>query len=577
METEQKVLLTQKQQFTNSPETNFNMKSTEKGIDSNFSAWKEKPSTIKNFEKIDLNKNTNTTHFPSIKPEKTFDENPLFTEEVEENLPTDSNERDTMNRFVDGQISDNKIKTQNREKRIQSLTRSSLSSERGEDRKSRSLERPGKSSSINQFSSQYQFNRETDPNAFKKYENEASMSTIPLSFNLEDLVREEEKLTEIFDFLKREWDPSAICDDWWELSEESCLMNVSRYFKEEKLVKAINTAMKLQTIVIGYTHFMSNLFPLDSLIKNTFKNLNTYIHQNYLYIILFFLQRLPQKVRDTNKYALDLKKVLKSNKFKNHMTKREAYMAMKQQNDLLSKMLKTAAHGKPKRSIDDIISLIIKNMKMLDLLKVRRFVHNSSRIKTKLPNLPGASIRNFNASDAGSHTKEDTNTIATSSPPSEVKTSSGVVMGLPPGTEIPKSPFLPEKAVEEKEYTLVLDLDETLIHFVDMGPDSYFLIRPGAQDFLEEMNKYYEIVVFTAGMKDYADWVLDQLDTERFIKHRLYRHHVRQNGVYLVKDLDKIGRNIRKTLIVDNVAENFSKQPDNGIFIKTWHNDMNDT
>ena len=29
--------------------------------------------------------------------------------------------------------------------------------------------------------------------------------------------------------------------------------------------------------------------------------------------------------------------------------------------------------------------------------------------------------------------------------------------------------------------------------------------------------------------------------------------------------------------IVDNVAENFSKQPDNGIFIKTWHNDMEDT
>jgi CTD small phosphatase-like protein 2 len=67
--------------------------------------------------------------------------------------------------------------------------------------------------------------------------------------------------------------------------------------------------------------------------------------------------------------------------------------------------------------------------------------------------------------------------------------------------------------MEEKEYTLVLDLDETLIHFVDMGSESYFLIRPGAIMFLEEMYKYYELVVFTAGMKDYADWVLDQLDT----------------------------------------------------------------
>jgi CTD small phosphatase-like protein 2 len=47
--------------------------------------------------------------------------------------------------------------------------------------------------------------------------------------------------------------------------------------------------------------------------------------------------------------------------------------------------------------------------------------------------------------------------------------------------------------------------------------------------------------------------------------------------MYLVKDLEKIGRNLKKTLIVDNVAENFSKQPDNGIFIKTWYNDMDDT
>lgn len=321
---------------------------------------------------------------------------------------------------------------------------------------------------------------------------------------------------------------------------------------------------------------MSNLFPLDSLIKNTFKNLNTYVHQNYKFIILFFLQRLPQKVRDTNRFAIDLKKVLKDSKFKSHMTKREAYMALKQQNDILCKMIKNAAHGKPKRSIDDIISLIIKNLKMLDLQKVRRFVHNSSRIKTKLPSLSGASIRDFNNDAVTQSTVKDT-----PAPPvpqtNTIKTSSGIIMGLPPGAEIPRSPFLPEKPFEEKEYTLVLDLDETLIHFVDMGPDSYFLIRPFAQQFLAEMWHYYEIVVFTAGMKDYADWVLDQLDTEGYIKHRLYRHHVRQNGVYLVKDLDKIGRNLKKTLIVDNVAENFSKQPDNGIFIKTWHNDMDDT
>jgi len=44
-----------------------------------------------------------------------------------------------------------------------------------------------------------------------------------------------------------------------------------------------------------------------------------------------------------------------------------------------------------------------------------------------------------------------------------------------------------------------------------------------------------------------------------------------------VKDLSKIGRPLNKTIIVDNIAENFARQPDNGIFIKSWFEDPNDT
>jgi CTD small phosphatase-like protein 2 len=44
-----------------------------------------------------------------------------------------------------------------------------------------------------------------------------------------------------------------------------------------------------------------------------------------------------------------------------------------------------------------------------------------------------------------------------------------------------------------------------------------------------------------------------------------------------VKDLSRIGRDLSRTIIVDNVAENFQLQPDNGIFIKSWFDDMSDT
>ena len=59
-----------------------------------------------------------------------------------------------------------------------------------------------------------------------------------------------------------------------------------------------------------------------------------------------------------------------------------------------------------------------------------------------------------------------------------------------------------------RKKVLVLDLDETLIHFEideDVPEDEepgYYLIRPGAIKFLQELSKYYEVVVFTAAMPD---------------------------------------------------------------------------
>jgi CTD small phosphatase-like protein 2 len=84
-------------------------------------------------------------------------------------------------------------------------------------------------------------------------------------------------------------------------------------------------------------------------------------------------------------------------------------------------------------------------------------------------------------------------------------------------------------------------------------------------------------VIFTAAMQDYADWVLDQIDKEKHISYRMYRQHALPYGPIFVKDLSRIGRDLSRTIIVDNVAENFQLQPDNGIFIKSWFDDMSDT
>ncbi len=86
-----------------------------------------------------------------------------------------------------------------------------------------------------------------------------------------------------------------------------------------------------------------------------------------------------------------------------------------------------------------------------------------------------------------------------------------------------------------KEYTLVLDLDETLIHYFEEEDTGRFYVRPNCFEFLREMARFYEVVIFTAGMQDYADWVLDQVDQEGWIKHRLYRQHAIPIGQAFVK------------------------------------------
>ena len=122
-------------------------------------------------------------------------------------------------------------------------------------------------------------------------------------------------------------------------------------------------------------------------------------------------------------------------------------------------------------------------------------------------------------------------------------------------------------------YTLVLDMDETLIHFDPRR--RHFRVRPHVHNFLREMSHQWEIIVFTAGLKDYADWILNELDPQKYITRRLYRDSCTfRRGSYM-KDLKKVGRDLSKTVIVHNLPENFQLQKDNGIGIKSWFNDNN--
>jgi len=160
---------------------------------------------------------------------------------------------------------------------------------------------------------------------------------------------------------------------------------------------------------------------------------------------------------------------------------------------------------------------------------------------------------------------------------------------------------LVEERIEElsktsHKYTLILDLDETLIHSdFTLSKEGFFkyfefyfenepvcfnlFLRPGVEEFLDFVKSRFEVIVFTASKQEYADWILNYLDPENNIfKHRFYRENCISvmNKIY-IKDLRIFNnRNLENMLIIDNSLYSFSSQLSNGILISSFYNNEND-
>jgi len=159
----------------------------------------------------------------------------------------------------------------------------------------------------------------------------------------------------------------------------------------------------------------------------------------------------------------------------------------------------------------------------------------------------------------------------------------------------------PQTPKDHGRKTLVLDLDETLIHSVfkpiensdmiikipdvitDNEGNSYSLMndiyvfkRPGVDMFLKRLSRYYELVIFTASIDKYANPVIDALDTSELCQHRLYREHCTFMYNVFIKDLTRLGRRMEDILILDNSPISYLFQKQNALPIKTWLEDRND-
>lgn len=150
----------------------------------------------------------------------------------------------------------------------------------------------------------------------------------------------------------------------------------------------------------------------------------------------------------------------------------------------------------------------------------------------------------------------------------------------------------PAREEDKGKKTLVLDLDETLVHSsfkpvedpdfiipVDIDGkmvDVYVMKRPWLEHFMRTVGSRFEVIVFTASLSKYADPLLDLLDEASVVRWRLFRDACTPYEGNFVKDLNRLGRDLNQTIIIDNSPLSYIFQPSNAIPIGAFLGEKDD-
>ena len=126
-----------------------------------------------------------------------------------------------------------------------------------------------------------------------------------------------------------------------------------------------------------------------------------------------------------------------------------------------------------------------------------------------------------------------------------------------------------------KEYTLLIHLDDTIIHIPNKSSNIY--LRNGLFEFLNYVNQYYEIISFTNGNENYSDQIINLIESNgKYFDYCLHRDNATYLNEEYYKDIKKIGRDVKKTIIIDDKNNNLGIEDENTIFIKSFIFNEND-
>ena len=360
------------------------------------------------------------------------------------------------------------------------------------------------------------------------------------SVNIEDLIMIEEKFILISKcmYLRNYSLLYNICFEWWNYYFNSSLKGSLTQFFLDKNIKIIieaSNTLTLITILIIYDLSHKPQY-FDSFI-NLIANMFSFCNKNYLLVCQSILSKIKPEYLKGNIWVDKLREIT------SQLSNYESYVTQIDNNtdEIYS-------------NITQLILNIQSNYQILNFNIINIF-NNYTKFS------PDNIYRIFMSNILRINNKEGSVLFST------LKTS------YPIGNYVIKSRPI-------KPLTLILDLDETLISFVYSNEnEGISRIRPYLYYFLDLVKQYYELILFTAATREYADPILDVIEEKKgyYFSHRLYRESCTIIDNNYMKEIRRIGRDIKRTIIVDNMAQNFKMEKENGILISSfWGEDSND-
>ena len=359
--------------------------------------------------------------------------------------------------------------------------------------------------------------------------------------NIEEILMTEEKLSAVISCISNGITCEEECFDWFNSYFNTALSNyIEKYFIKEEFIKVIRIAINLNVFSLMLCYDISYNSEAFNELQYKLNEMMNYNHE----ILILISKYLSNKIIDS----------------KNLWVNKLQQLIMKYDPSIKNSI----------RIIKDIVMYCNTLLKLIpEILNIYQspdFVD----IFNQIEGLTSHSLYHIYREKIHRIINQNGSIFASSA---YFKNNNKLNVSIP-------VPYLAKKS--NKQYTLVLDLDETLIHFKpnpNNEESGTIKIRPYLMEFLEKIKDYYELVVFTAATQEYADPIINALETnKKYFDYRLYRKHTIIIDNDFVKDLSKLGRDMSKTIIVDNMEQNYKLQKSNGITIRPfWGKDNEDT